>query len=87
MCPGWHRFRLRRGGLLSGSERRDGWSGGCGQGAQPLPARQEGVFPGLGQTELEGALRGADQSGGQAPEPVAQRVRLGFLEVVAVVQA
>ena len=44
MCSGRHRFRLRRGGLLSGSRGRGGWSGGCGQGAQPLPAGQESLL-------------------------------------------
>jgi hypothetical protein len=40
-----HRLRPHRCGLLSGSQGPGGWSGGCEQGAQPLPAGQEGVFP------------------------------------------
>ena len=70
MCSGGHRLRPRRCGLLSGSQGRGGWSGRCGQGAQPVPAGQEGVLPGPGPAELEDALAGvAGQPGGQAQEP------------------
>src|SRR5215469_11499370 len=41
------------GGLLSGLEGRGGWSVGCGQGAQPLPAGQERLFPGPGAADLQ----------------------------------
>ena len=57
-------------------------------GAQPLPARQECLLPRPGPADLQHAGTGvADQPGGQRPQPVAQRARLGVLEVVAVVQA
>ena len=53
-----------------------------------MPAGQEGVFPGPGAADLQHAGAGvADEPGGQAEQPVAQRIRLGVLEVVAVVQA
>ncbi len=69
-CPRGHRLRLRRGGLLSGSQGRSGWSGGCRQGAQPLPAGQEHLLPGPGAADLQDAgAGGADQSGGQAQQP------------------
>src|SRR5689334_5166761 len=49
-----------------------GWSGGCGQGAQPLPAGQERLLPGPGAADLQHALPDvADQPGGQAQQPVA----------------
>ena len=64
------------------------WSGGCGQGAQPLPAGEERLLPGPVRADLQDALAGvADEPGGQVPEPVAERVRLGVLEVVVVVEA
>ena len=88
MCSGWHRFRPRRGGLLSGSRGRGDWSGGCGQGAQPVPAGQEGVLPGPGPADLQYAGAGvADHQGGQAQQPVAQRIRLGVIEIFLVLQA
>src|SRR5712691_12947698 len=88
MCPGRAPAPTAPGRLLSGSQGRGGWSGGFWQGAEPLPAGQEGVLPGPGPAELEDALPGvADQPGGQGPQPVAQRVRLGVLEVLLVVQA
>src|SRR6266536_2875568 len=88
MCSGSHRLRPCRGVLLSGSQGRGGWSGGCWQGAQPLPAGQEGVLPGPGAADLQHALPGVTgEPGGQVPQPVAQRVRLGVLQVVTVVEA
>jgi hypothetical protein len=70
------------------SQGRDGWSGGLSQDAEPLPAGQECLLPGPGAADLQLAGAGvADQPGGQAQQPVAQRVRLGIFEVVAVVQA
>src|SRR6266568_3383157 len=79
-----------RAGAASFPGRGDGggWSGGCGQGAQPPPAGQEGVFPGPGPADLQHPGAGvADQPGGQAQQPVAQRVRLGVLEILLVVEA
>jgi len=65
-----------------------GWSGGCWQGAEPLPARQECLLPWPVRADLEDALPGVvHEAGREVPDPVAQRVRLGFLEVGAVVEA
>src|ERR1022692_4412480 len=78
----------RAGRLLSVSQGRGGWSGGLWQGAEPLPAGQERLLPGPGPADLQHAGTGvADEAGGQAQEPVAQRVWLGVLEVFLVVQA
>jgi hypothetical protein len=47
-----------------------GWSGGLGQGAEPLPAGQEDVLTGPGPAEHEDTLPGvAGQPGGQVQEP------------------
>src|SRR6266536_2300859 len=57
-APGWPPFRSRG---------RGGWSVGCRQGAQPLPAGQERLLPGPGAADLQRAGAGvADQPGGQA---------------------
>ena len=73
---------IRRGVLLS-------WSAGTGvtgqagaaQGAQPVPAGQEGVFPGPGAADLQHPGAGAGGPAGRAgsTQPVAQRARLGAL--------
>jgi hypothetical protein len=63
-------------------------AGGCGQGAQAVPAGGECLPPGPGPADLQYPGAGvADQTGGQAQQAVAQRIRFGVLEVVAVVQA
>src|SRR5690242_11816708 len=64
------------------------WSAGRGQGAEPVPAGEEGVVPGPVRADLEDLLAGvADEPGGQVPDPVAERVRLGVPQVRLVVQA
>ena len=64
------------------------WSGGCWQGAQPLPAGEERVFPGPVGADLEDALAGVmGQAGGDVPDPVAERVRVGFPQVRVVAEA
>jgi hypothetical protein len=71
---------FRRGGF--------GWSAGCREGAQPVPARDEGVFPGPVRADLEDPLASvADEAGGDVPDPVAERVRLGVPESFLVVEA
>src|SRR4249920_974180 len=88
MCSGRAPAPTAPGSLLSGSQGRGGWSGGCGQGAQPLPAGQERLLPGPGAADLQHPGAGvAGQPGGQAQQPVAQRARLCVLKVLAVVQA
>ena len=79
VCPGAHRLRLRRGDppFL----RRDGscWSGGCGQGAEPLPAGEERICPGPVGADGEGPLPGvAGEAGGDVPDPVAERIGVCF---------
>jgi hypothetical protein len=64
------------------------WSAGCGECAEPVPAGDEGVFPGPVRTDLEDPFPGvADEAGGDAPDPVAERVRGGVLQVRLVVEA
>ena len=88
VCPGVHRLRPRRSGPPScrwGSRCR---SDGCGEFAEPLPAGEERVFPGPVRADLEDLLAGvADEAGGKVPDPVAERVGLGVLEVFLVVEA
>ena len=42
-----------------------GWSGGCGQGTEPLPAGEEGVLPGPVGADLEDALAGVMRQAGR----------------------
>jgi hypothetical protein len=64
------------------------WSAGCGQCAQPLPAGEERVCPGPVPADLEDAFAGvAGEPGGDVPDSVAERVRLGVLQVIVVVEA
>ena len=91
---GARRARVRTGsdraGLVLLSCRRDGscWSGGCGQGAEPLPAGQERLLPRPVRADPEDALAGvAGEAGGDVPDPVAERVRVGFAQLVIVVAA
>src|SRR5215472_938952 len=69
---------------------RDGWrwSAGRGQGAQPVPAGDEGVVPGPVRADLQVPFPGvADETGGQVPDPVAERVRLRILQLRLVMEA
>jgi hypothetical protein len=76
--PGWFSFRFRRA--------RCCWSGGCGQGAEPLPASQDCFLPWPVRADLEDALAGVVyEAGREVPDSVAERVQLGFLQVGAVV--
>ena len=60
----------RWGGLCS--------SGGCGQGAEPLPAGQERFGPGPVGADGEDLLAGVGgQARGEVPDPVAEGVRVG----------
>ena len=64
------------------------WSGGCGQGAEPLPAGEEGLLPGPVGADLENALTGVMcQASGDVPDPVAERVRVGFPQVLVIAEA
>jgi hypothetical protein len=48
------------------------WSGGCGQGAEPLPAGEERTGPWPVGADREGPFPGvAGEAGGQVPDPVA----------------
>jgi hypothetical protein len=48
------------------------WSGWCGQGAEPLPAGEEGVGPWPVGADREGPLPGpGGEAGGDVPDPVA----------------
>ena len=85
VCPGAHRLRPRRGGPPSCRWGCSCWSGGCWQGAEPLPAGEERVFPWPAGADGEGALPGvAGQAGGQVPDPVAEGVGVGVAEVAVV---
>src|SRR5215813_9310655 len=87
-CPGAHRLRPRRVVLLSCSWDGLCWSGGCWQGAKPLPAGEEGILPGPVGADLEEALAGVmREAGGDVPDPVAERVRVGFPQVRVVAEA
>jgi hypothetical protein len=58
------------------------WSGGCWQGAEPVPAGEGCLLPRPAGADLEDALPGVvREAGGEVPDPVAQRVRLGFFQV------
>jgi hypothetical protein len=88
VCPGVHRLRLRRAMPPSASQERSGWSCGCWQGTEPLPAGEEGVLPWPVGADGEGSLPGvAGQPGGQVPDPVAERVRVGVREFLVVAVA
>src|SRR5271170_7165162 len=64
------------------------WSGGCGQGVRPLPAGEERARPGPAGADLEDALAGvAGKAGGDVPDPVAERVGVGVLQIRVVVEA
>ena len=64
------------------------WSGGCGQGAEALPAGEEGVGPWPVGADREGPLPGvAGERGGQVPDPVAERIGVGFPQPGVVVVA
>src|SRR5690348_3111919 len=87
VCPGTHRLRPRRGGLLPC--RGDGccWSCGCRQGGDTPPAGDEGVLPAPVAADFQGAAAGvADEPGRHVPQPVTQGARLGVLEVLDVVE-
>jgi hypothetical protein len=61
------------------------WSGGCGQGAEPLPAGEERLFRGPVRADLQDALTGVmGEPGGEVPDPVAERVRVGIPQVLIV---
>jgi hypothetical protein len=78
-CPGAHRLRPRRVFLLSCRSGGSCWSGGCGQGAEPLPAGEECTGPWPVGADGEGPFPGvAGEAGGQVPDPVAERIRVGF---------
>src|ERR1700704_18148 len=58
------------------------WSGGCGQGAEPLPAGEERVLPGPVGADHEDPLAGVTgEAGWDMPDPVAERVRVGVSQV------
>jgi hypothetical protein len=64
------------------------WSGGCGQGAEALPAGDEGVGPWPVGADREGPLAGeAGEAGWQVPDPVAEGVRVGVPELFVVAVA
>src|SRR3954470_5067721 len=65
------------------------WSGGCGQGAEPLPAGQECLGPGPVWADGEGSLAGVGgEFRGEVPDPVAEGTGVGVAEpgVVAVAE-
>ena len=66
-CPGAHRLRPRRVFLLPCRWGGSCWSGGCGQGAEALPAGEEGVGPWPVGADGESSLPGV--AGGQVPDP------------------
>ena len=88
MCPGAHRLRPRRDWPPSCRLVCWPWSGGCWQGAESLPAGEEGLRPGPVRADGEGPLAGvAGEPGGDVPDPVAERFRVGVAEFVVVVVA
>ena len=63
-------------------------SNGCWQGAEPLPASQECLLPWPVRADLKDALAGVvHEAGREVPDSVAERVRLGVFQVLAVVEA
>jgi len=89
VCPGAHRLRLRRAGLLPCRLCGFHWSGQCWQSAEALPAGEERVCPWPAGADRQDALAGvAGKPGGQVPDAVAECVRGGVAEfrVVAVAE-
>jgi hypothetical protein len=79
--PGGHRLRPRRVVLLPGLRGGFCRSGVGRQGAEPLPAGEEGFLPGPVGADGEGSLPGVPgQPGWKMPDPVAERVRGGVAE-------
>jgi hypothetical protein len=81
-----------RAGLVLLSCRWDGlcWSDGCWQGAEPLPADEEGILPGPAGADFQDALAGVmGQAGGEVPDPVnrTERIRVGVPQVLVIVAA
>src|SRR5271170_900601 len=88
VCPGAHRLRPRRAGLLPVRWCCWFWSGGCWQGAEPLPAGEECLLPWPAGADFQGPLAGVDgEAGGDVPDPVAERVRVGFPQFLVVAKA
>src|SRR5690242_5543945 len=89
VCPGAHRLRPRRGGppfCRTCCPCCPCWSFRRWQSAEPSPAGEEGVFPRPGGTDGKGSLAGvAGESGGQVPDPVAERVGVGVPEFLVAV--
>jgi hypothetical protein len=75
-APGWASFLVVGGSC---------WSGGCGQGAEPLPAGGERLLPRPVRADAQGPLTG--EAGGDVPDPVAERVRVGVAEFLVVAVA
>jgi hypothetical protein len=79
--PGAHRLRRRRGGAPFFRWDGLGWSGRCGQCAEPLPAGEKCPFPRPVRGDLQDPLAGAaGEAGRDMPDPVAERVRGGFAQ-------
>src|SRR5580700_10012995 len=79
-----------RAGLVLLSRRRDGscWSGWRWQGAELLPAGEERVLPWPVRADLQDSLPGVDgEAGGDVPDPVAERVRVGVPQLAVVAAA
>src|SRR5713101_7713923 len=88
VCPGAHRLRPRRDGLLPCRWDCSCWLCRCGQRGDARPAGGERVLPGPVTADFQGAAACVtDGSGGDMPQSVTERVRLGVLEVIDVVQA
>src|SRR6516162_3751708 len=88
VCPG--RTGSDRAGVVLLSCSWDGlwWSGGCGQGAEPLPAGEERLLPGPVGADLEDALAGVmREAGGDVPDPVAERIGVGVPQVPVIAEA
>src|SRR5579884_2074781 len=96
---GWSRDGARCARVCTGSDRAglcllwcrwggSSWSGGCWQGAEPLPAGEERVCPGPGGADLQDAFAGvAGEPGGDVPDPVTECVGVGFPQVRVVAEA
>ena len=64
------------------------WSSWCGQGAEPLPAREEGVLPRPVRADLQDPLPGVvHEAGREVPDAVAERVGDGLPQVRVVAEA
>ena len=63
MCSGGPSSDRAGAGSFPGHRDRGGWSGGCRQGAQPLPAGQERPPSGPGPADLQDTLAGVAGSG------------------------